>query len=118
MKIVFLTSSRPRYSTSRRCSRTSSLARTASSSARAGHPPEAGPALSKEGDEAVARMRAVYDKRRKLMVELMREVGFGIPVMPQGAFYVFADASKWTDDSYKFAFELLEKAGVDGGQMG
>ena len=39
-------------------------------------------------------------------------VGFGIPVMPQGAFYVFADASKWTDDSYAFAFELLEKAGV------
>jgi aspartate/methionine/tyrosine aminotransferase len=69
-------------------------------------------ALSKVGDEAVARMRAVYDKRRKLMVELMREVGFGIPAMPQGAFYVFADASRWTDDSYQFAFELLEKAGV------
>ncbi len=69
-------------------------------------------ALSKEGDEAVERMRAVYDKRRKLMVELMREVGFGIPVMPQGAFYVFADASRWTEDSYAFAFELLEKAGV------
>jgi aspartate/methionine/tyrosine aminotransferase len=33
-------------------------------------------ALSKEGDEAVERMRQVYDKRRKLMVELMREVGF------------------------------------------
>jgi len=57
-------------------------------------------------------MRQVYDKRRKLMVELMRDVGFGIPVMPQGAFYVFADASRWTDDSYAFAFELLEKAGV------
>jgi len=42
----------------------------------------------------------------------MLEVGFGIPVMPQGAFYVFADASKWTDDSNAFAFELLEKAGV------
>ena len=39
-------------------------------------------------------------------------MGFGIPVMPKGAFYVFADASKFTDDSYKFAFELLEKAGV------
>ena len=57
-------------------------------------------------------MRQVYDKRRKLMVELMREVGFGVPVMPQGAFYVFADASRWTNDSYAFAFELLEKAGV------
>ena len=57
-------------------------------------------------------MQAVYGKRRKLMVELMRGVGFSFPVMPQGAFYVFADASKWTDDSYQFAFELLEKAGV------
>ena len=32
--------------------------------------------MRKEGDEAVALMRKVYDKRRKLMVELMREVGF------------------------------------------
>jgi aspartate/methionine/tyrosine aminotransferase len=72
-------------------------------------------ALSKAGDEAVERMRAVYDKRRKLMVELMRAVGFGIPVMPQGAFYVFADASRFIPpdgDSLRFAFELLEKAGV------
>jgi aspartate/methionine/tyrosine aminotransferase len=42
----------------------------------------------------------------------------------QRAFYVFADASRWTDDSYAFAFELLEKAcvgvapGVDFGQAG
>jgi (5-formylfuran-3-yl)methyl phosphate transaminase len=69
-------------------------------------------------------MRQVYDKRRKLMIELMRGVGFDIPVMPQGASYVFADASKWTDDSYAFAIELLEKAGagvapgVDFGQAG
>ena len=25
---------------------------------------------------------------------------------------MFADASRWTDDSYAFSFELLEKAGV------
>lgn len=69
-------------------------------------------ALSKDGDAAVERMRAVYDKRRKSMVELMREVGFDIPVMPQGALSVFADASRWSDNSYQFAFELLEKAGM------
>ena len=33
-------------------------------------------------------MRAVYDRRRQLMVELMRGVGFDIPVMPQGAFSI------------------------------
>ena len=35
--------------------------------------------------------------------------------MPQGAFYVFADASRFIaagGDSLQFAFELLEKAGV------
>jgi aspartate/methionine/tyrosine aminotransferase len=57
-------------------------------------------------------MRTVYGKRRKLMVELLRGLGFNILVLPQGAFYVFEDASKWTDDSYKFAFKLLEDAGV------
>ena len=57
-------------------------------------------------------MRTVYDERRKLMVELMRGVGFNIPVMPQGGFYLFADASRWTDDSYSFALEFLEKPGV------
>jgi aspartate/methionine/tyrosine aminotransferase len=31
---------------------------------------------------------------------------------PQGTSRVFADASRWTDDSGAFAFEILEKAGV------
>ena len=35
-----------------------------------------------------------------------------VKVMPQGAFYILADAAKGTDDSCRFAFELLEKAGV------
>jgi DNA-binding transcriptional MocR family regulator len=33
--------------------------------------------LSKTGDAHVDRMRSVYDKHQKLMVDLMREVGFG-----------------------------------------
>jgi len=57
-------------------------------------------------------MRQVYDRRRQAMAAMLRSIGFGIPVLPDGAFYIFADASKWTDDSYAFAFELLEKAGV------
>lgn len=36
-------------------------------------------------------MRQVYDKRRELMVELMREVSFGIPAMPQDALYLIAE---------------------------
>lgn len=72
----------------------------------------AGQAALATGASAVGHMRDQYKRRRDLMVELFRELGFGIPVIPQGAFYVLADASPFTDDSYAFAFELLEKAGV------
>ncbi len=63
-----------------------------------------------------------YDKRRRFIIPRLREIGFGITVEPSGAFYVFANAGKFTNDSYAFAFEILEKAkvgitpGVDFGQ--
>ena len=39
-------------------------------------------------------------------------MGFIIHTEPHGAFYVFCDARKYTSDSYKFAFDVLEKAHV------
>jgi aspartate/methionine/tyrosine aminotransferase len=33
-------------------------------------------------------------------------------VIPQGAFYLYASCSRFTDDSYSFASRLLEEAGV------
>ncbi len=65
-----------------------------------------------EGDCYTADMVRSYRRRRDLAVELFRDLGFGIPTVPEGAFYVFADASKFTRDSLAFAFELLECAGV------
>jgi len=68
-------------------------------------------ALTKNHPE-LERMIAEYDRRRKEMVQLLREIGFGIAVEPTGAFYVFANARRFTDNSLQFAFELLENAGV------
>ena len=65
-----------------------------------------------EGDAATEAMVGAYRARRDLIVALFRELGFGIPAVPEGAFYVFADASRFTRDSMAFAFELLECAGV------
>ena len=39
-------------------------------------------------------------------------MGFDIPVGPQGAFYLYADCSRFTDDSFAFAIDLLDRAGV------
>jgi aspartate/methionine/tyrosine aminotransferase len=46
------------------------------------------------------------------MISRLREMGFEIKVEPQGAFYIFADARKFTTDSYRFAFDVLENAHV------
>jgi aspartate/methionine/tyrosine aminotransferase len=50
--------------------------------------------------------------RRDYLVPALRALGFDIPVMPQGAFYVYAGCGRFTRDSFGFARELLEQAGV------
>jgi aspartate/methionine/tyrosine aminotransferase len=68
-------------------------------------------ALEEAGDD-VARMRAIYDERRRFMISRLKEIGFGITVEPTGAFYVLANAKGFSKDSYKLAFDILEKAHV------
>jgi len=74
--------------------------------------------------EDIRHMLDRYNKRRQFIIPRLREIGFGITVEPTGAFYVFANARRFTGDSYAFAFEILEKAkvgitpGVDFGPNG
>ena len=53
-----------------------------------------------------------YDRRRRFLIKRLREIGFGIAVEPTGAFYVLADARRYSRDSHRLAFELLERAKV------
>ncbi|MBN1193541.1 MAG: pyridoxal phosphate-dependent aminotransferase [Coriobacteriia bacterium] len=66
--------------------------------------------LRAQGD--VARMRSVYDERRRFLVPALREIGLSVATEPLGAFYVFADATAWGPDSVTLAGRLLEEAGV------
>lgn len=72
----------------------------------------AGVAALTQAKEDVARMKAVYNQRRLHLIKRLRELGFGIKVEPTGAFYVLANARKYTNDSMSFTFDLLERAGV------
>ena len=56
--------------------------------------------------------REAFRARRDYLVPALRELGFGIPHLPPGAFYVYADCSRFTRDSHAFALDLLERAGV------
>jgi aspartate/methionine/tyrosine aminotransferase len=62
--------------------------------------------------EDVRRMKETYDERRRYMIKRIRELGFGLPVEPAGAFYLFANAKEFSQNSYDFAFEMLEKGSV------
>jgi aspartate/methionine/tyrosine aminotransferase len=84
----------------------------------------AGIAALEQAEEDVARMRTIYNERRKYMIKRLRKMGFGITVEPTGAFYVFVNAKHMSNDSYKLAFDILEKAhvgvapGIDFGKNG
>ncbi|WP_442782380.1 pyridoxal phosphate-dependent aminotransferase [Collimonas fungivorans] len=59
--------------------------------------------------------RSEFKRRRDYLVPALVELGFKVPVLPDGAFYVYADCSgllKEGDDADKFVKEALNQAGV------
>ncbi len=85
---------------------------------------KAGIVALQEAQADVARMKGIYDQRRRYMIGRLKAMGLGISVEPTGAFYVFANVKHLSNDSYKLAFDILEKAcvgvtpGIDFGQGG
>jgi len=84
----------------------------------------AGIAALKHAGEDILQMKKIYNERRMFMIRRLKEMGLGITVEPTGAFYVFANAKHISNDSYKLAFDILEKAhvgvtpGIDFGKNG
>jgi aspartate/methionine/tyrosine aminotransferase len=66
----------------------------------------------KEAENDVKKMRNTYDQRRRFLIPKLRELGFGITVEPTGAFYILANAKRFSNDSYRFAFDILIEAKV------
>jgi len=63
-------------------------------------------------ESEVEAMRLAYDERRRYLLGALPELGFDIVVEPQGAFYIYANVSRLTDDSHSFCWDMLENAGV------
>ncbi len=72
----------------------------------------AGVAALTSAQEDVRKMKETYDERRRFMIKRVRELGFGLPVEPSGAFYMLVNAKHLSGNSYDLAFDILEKAGV------
>ena len=56
--------------------------------------------------------REEFRRRRDYMVPALRELGFRVPVMPQGAFYIYAGCERFSKDSSALALRVLDEAGV------
>ena len=56
--------------------------------------------------------RRIFQERRDYLLPALQQLGFEIPITPQGAFYLYANCSRFTDDSDSFCRRLLEEAGV------
>ena len=72
----------------------------------------AGAAALRKGKGDAERMVKEFGERRKRMIEGLKRLGLTTEVEPTGAFYVFANVSKLSNDSLALAFDILEKAHV------
>lgn len=69
-------------------------------------------AALEQAKDDVDRMVKIYDERRKFILSGLKSLGFRIPFEPKGAFYVLVNMKRVDTDSYRLAFEILEKAKV------
>jgi len=53
-----------------------------------------------------------FEKRRDFLYSHLIRLGFEIMVKPEGAFYIYANCSRYSEDSFQFAKDLLEQQGV------
>ena len=66
----------------------------------------------KEAEKDVQKMKETYNRRRRFLIPKLKELGFGITVEPTGAFYILANAKRFSTDSYRLAFDILTEAKV------
>lgn len=66
--------------------------------------------------EILESRRQAFEQRRDFLLPALTDLGFKIPVKPQGAFYIYADCRKFLNeqipDSMALSRYLLDKAGV------
>jgi aspartate/methionine/tyrosine aminotransferase len=68
--------------------------------------------FSPENLAIVEARRQAFRERRDFLVPALRDIGFAVPVMPGGGFFVYADCSRFSSDSLAFCGDVLAATGV------
>jgi aspartate/methionine/tyrosine aminotransferase len=69
-------------------------------------------AFDPDTEKEVEQRRCEFKRRRDYLYGELARLGFRIPSRPKGAFYIYADCSRFSRDSSRFANELLDEAAV------
>jgi aspartate/methionine/tyrosine aminotransferase len=64
------------------------------------------------GRDELEKIRRGYEENRLLLLEGLPRAGLDSFLPADGAFYLYADVSRFCDDSFAFATRMLEEAGV------
>jgi aspartate/methionine/tyrosine aminotransferase len=65
-----------------------------------------------DGRDELEQIKHGYEDNRRILVEGLPRAGLSSFLPVDGAFYLYADISRFSDDSYAFATRMLEEAGV------
>jgi aspartate/methionine/tyrosine aminotransferase len=65
-----------------------------------------------DGRDEMEAIKLGYQENRRILIEGLPQAGLTDFLPADGAFYLYADVSKFTSDSFAFAGEMLEKTHV------
>jgi aspartate/methionine/tyrosine aminotransferase len=69
-------------------------------------------AFKPETIEILEARRAEFQARRDFLLPALRSIGFNVPAVPQGAFYIYADSSQIATDSFELSRRILKEGHV------
>ena len=69
-------------------------------------------ALKVETQVILDARRDEFRQRRDFLLPALEQMGFEVAVKPQGAFYIYANCHRFTDDSFSWVNRLLDEQGV------
>ncbi len=69
-------------------------------------------ALQADTQSILDERRDIFQQRRDFLLPALQQLGFEIAIEPQGAFYIYANCERFTDDSFSWVQRLLNEQGV------
>jgi aspartate/methionine/tyrosine aminotransferase len=69
-------------------------------------------ALSDSTQQVLDERRNEFRQRRDFLLPALKQLGFDIVAEPEGAFYIYANCERFTDDTFSWVKQLLSQQGV------